>query len=263
MPYLDLQAATASITTAYPTFTGLAACTGDTLVVRTLSSDQAAELIDFGIYGAAGNVVRVRSPYLHDDVQGIRSRYLAGDSSGLTGFKPTQRLRGQDTLIAESSGTGSAAQYVYWQLAWYGQLQASPSVYLSLAEFEARAIEETSTEVAVTSSATAGQWGSALLSAGTGVLKANQNYAVIGYELDVACAAWGFYGPDTGNFRAGGPGITTRQFTRNWFLDLARLTGYACIPVFNSQNATGTNVQVNHYTASTAVNVNLITARLK
>lgn len=263
MPYLDLEAATASITTALPTFTNMPACTGDTLTVRTLNQSQKAELIDFGFFGAAGNVGRVRSPYLHDDVQGIRSRYLANDSSGLTGFNPNSVLRAQDTLIVESSGTGAAAQYVYWQLVWYSDLAGGPSTYISADELDARTIEEASTEVPTTSSATAGQWGSALPSTGTGVLKANAQYAIFGYELDVACAAIGLYGPDTGNFRAGGPGLLTRQFTRNWFYDLSRRTGYACIPVFNSQNATGTQVQVNHYTASTAVNVNLLTARLK
>lgn len=263
MPYLDLEAATASVTTAYPTFTGLAACTNDTLTVRTLSQAQQGELIDFGVFGAAGNVARVRSPYLHDDVQGIRSRYLAADPSGLTGFRPTQKLRAQDTLIVESSGTGSAAQYVAWLLNYYGDLSGPTSTYISAAEMDSRAIEEFSTEVAVTSSATAGQWGSALLSAGTGIWKANQQYAIFGYELDVACAAVGFYGPDTGNFRAGGPGVATRQFTRNWFFDLSSWTGYPCIPVINAQNITGTQVQVNHYTASTAVNVNLLGVRLK
>lgn len=263
MPYLDLEAATGSVTTAYPTFTGLTACTNDTLTVRSLDRNENALLIDFGFFGAAGNVGRVRSAYFHDDVQGIRSRYLAADASGLTGWEPSQKLRAQDTLTVESSGTGSAAQYVYWQLAYYGDLQAGPSTYITARELASRALEETSTEVATTSSATAGQWGSALFSSGTGILKANQEYAIFGYELDVACAAVGLYGPDTGNFRAGGPGVTTRQFTRNWFIDLAEATGLATIPVINAQNASGTNVQVVHYTASTAVNVNWLTCRLK
>jgi hypothetical protein len=262
MPYLDLQGASASITSS-TAFTGLAAMSGDTLTVRTVSTSQKADLIDFGFYAAAGAAGRVRSPYLHDDVQGIRSRYLAADASGLTGNKELQALRAQDTLTVESLGTGSAAECTYWQLVYYSDLAGGPSTYISAAEAKSRMAEENTTEVPTTSSATAGQWGSALLSTGTGILKANAEYAVLGYELDVACTAWGLYGPDTGNFRCGGPGITTRQFTRNWFMDLSEDTGFACIPVFNSQNAGGTNVQVAHYTASTAVNVNLILGRLK
>jgi hypothetical protein len=262
MPYLDLEACTASVTTAYPTFTALAASTGDTLTVRSLDSSQKARMIDFGFYAAAADVGRIRSPFFHDDVNGIRSRYLAADPSGLTGFAPDQALRGQDTLIVESSGTGSAAQVMAWILNWYDTLNGGPSQYITQAELLARTIEQVSTEVAVTSGA-AGQWGSALMSTGTGILKANQEYAVFGYELDVQCGAIGINGPDTGNFRAGGPGVTTRQFTRNWFQDLSVGSQLATIPVINAQNASGTNIQVISYAASVAVNVNLLLARLK
>lgn len=263
MPYLDLEAATASNASSTTVFGALSACTNDTLTVRTLNASQKADLIDFGFFAAAANAGRIRSPYLHDDVQGIRSRYLAADPSGLTGFYTSQALRAQDTIIVESTGTGTAAQQVYWQLVYYSDLSGGPSTYIGPAELDARFLEDTATEVPTTSSATAGQWGSALLSTGTGVLKANAQYAILGYELDVACAAVGLYGPDTGNFRAGGPGVVTRQFSRNWFVDLSEETGLPCIPVFNAQNATGTQVQVVHYTASTAVNVNWIMARLK
>lgn len=262
MPYLDLEVATASISSNSTTFSGLAAAAGDTLVVRSLSPSQEALLIDFGFHAAAGNAGRIRSPYLHDDVQGIRSRYLAADASGLTGWDPSQLLRAQDTLIVESTGTGVAAQVSCWLLAYYSDLAGGPSTYIGEHELASRAIEETATEVPVTSGA-AGQWGSALLSTGTGIWKANQQYAVFGYEVDVACTAVGLFGPDTGNFRAGGPGVLTRQFTRNWFIDLARFTGKPCIPVINAQNIGGTQVQVSHFTAATAVNVNLLLARLK
>jgi hypothetical protein len=260
--YLDLEAFYASVSSSSSVFTNLPAASGDTLTVRSLSETQKAILIDFGAYAAAANIVRVRSPYLHDDVNGIRSRYLAADPSGLTGFTPNQLLRPQDTLIVESTGTGSAAGVTGWLLNYYDGMPGGPSIYINARELESRTLEETSTEVAVTSGA-AGVWGSALLSAGTGILKANQLYAIYGYELDVACTAVGLYGPDTGNFRAGGPGVTTRQFTRNFFTDMSEQTGLPTIPVVNAQNASGTNVQVIHYTGSTAVNVNLLMARLK
>lgn len=263
MPYLDLNAATASITTALPTFTNMPPCAGDTLTVRSLGTNQKAELLDFGVHGSAANVVRVRSPFLHDDVQGIRSRYLAADASGLTGYKPNQALRGQDTLIVESSGTGAPLQYVAWLLTYYANLDGPSSRYITSHELAARSLEETATEVTTVSGAVAGQWGTALLSAGSGLWKANQEYAIFGYELDVACTAVGLLGPDTGNFRAGGPGVLTRQFTRNYFIDMADATGLPVIPVINAQNITGTQVSVNHFTAATSVNVNWLMARLK
>jgi hypothetical protein len=260
MPYLDLQSATGS-NTGTTTFTALSAVSGDTLTVRTLAGQQEALLIDFGCKHATAGMVRVRSPYLHDDVNALRFRTLAADASGLTGWAPDQRLRGQDTLIVESTGGSSAEQVSYWQLAYYKELNGGPSYYITRAELDARAIEEIGYEVAVTGGSTA-TWGSALMSSGTGILKANQMYAVVGYVLDVACTAWGIYGPDTGNFRAGGPGITTRQFTRTWFADMSDACGLPTIPVINSQNLSGTQVQVVDSAGATAVNVDLYLARI-
>jgi hypothetical protein len=260
MPYLDLQSATAS-NTGTTTFSALTAVAGDTLTVRTLAEQQEAILIDFGCKHATAGSVRVRSPYLHDDVNGLRFRTLAADASGLSGHRPTQRLRGQDTLIVEATGGASAEQVSYWQLCYYKSLGGQASYYIGAEELKARALEEVTAEIAVTGGATA-TWGSALLSTATGILKANQMYAIVGYDLDVACTAWGIYGPDTGNFRTGGPGITTRQFTRNWFVDLSEQTGLPCVPLINSQNTTGTNVQVVDSAGATAVNVDLYLARV-
>lgn len=261
MPYLDLESATASLT-GVGTFGALAAVAGDTLTVRSLGSNQKATLLDFGCKHATAGQVRVRSPYFHDDINAIRARTLAGDASGLTGLADRQHLRGQDTLIVESTGGASAEQVSYWQLAYYDHLDGPSSRYITAEELKQRSIEVVTNEIAVTGGASA-TWGSTLLSAGTGVLKADALYAVVGYIVDVACTAVGLYGPDTGNFRAGGPGITTRQFTRNWFADLSAALGLPCIPVINAQNAAGTQIQVVDSGGATAVNVDLILERLK
>ena len=261
MPYLDLNSATASLT-GVATFGALAAVAGDTLVVRSLSPQQEAVLVDFGCKHATAGMIRVRSPFLHDDVNGIRSRTLAADPSGVMGIENNQTLRAQDTLIVESTGGAAAEQVSYWQLAYYGQIAGGPSKYITADELDARGLYTVTNEIAVTGLAGA-LWGSTLLSAGTGILKADTEYAVVGYELDVACTAFGILGPDTGNFRAGGPGVTTRQFTRDWFYWLSRYLARPCIPVINAQNAGGTNIQVIDSAGATAVNVDLILQQLK
>jgi hypothetical protein len=261
MPYLVLDSATGSLT-GTGTFSALAAVAGDTLQVRSLDQRSDALLLDFGCKHATAGQVRVRSPYFHDDINGIRARTLAADASGLTGFGDVQKLRAQDTLIVESTGGASAEQVSYWQLAYYGEIAGGPSRYITAAELRARGEEAVTNEIAVTGGASA-VWGSALLSAGTGVLKANAEYAVLGYVLDVACTAVAILGPDTGNFQAGGPGITTRQFTRNWFVDLSEAIGKPTIPVINAQNAGGTQVKVVDSAGATAVNVDLVLQRLK
>lgn len=262
MPYLDLEAAVGTTSATINTYGNLAAAPGDTLTVRTLGGGQKADLIDFGLFASNTPQVRVISPYLHDDVTGLSFPCNASDASGLTGFIPDQELRAQDTLVVQAAnGTASVAS-AYWQLVFYSELSGGPSTYITAEELKARNVEQIGYQVIV-NVASAQAWQSTLLSAGTGVLKANANYAIIGYDLNVACTAIGVVGPDTGNFRAGGPGITTRQFTRNWFFDMAYWTGYPAIPVFNAQNATGTNLQALATTAVGNVQCNLFLARLK
>lgn len=261
MPYLDLNSATASLT-GVSTFGALAAVTGDTLTVRSLGQQDDARLVAIGCKHATAGMMRLRSPFLADDVNGIRSRTLAADASSVIDMDCLQRLRAQDLLIFESTGGASAEQVSGWWLTYYGNLQGDTSVYIGSAELEQRALELVSTEVPTTGGAGA-VWGTAAFSTGTGILKANQWYAVVGYELDVACTAVALLGPDTGQFKAGGPGITTRQFTRRWFHDLADQSGLATIPCINAQNLGGTLSEVVDSAGATAVNVNWILARLR
>jgi hypothetical protein len=262
MPFWEISSATGS-NTGTTTFTALAAVGTDTLTVRALAEAQKPRLIDFGCKHATAGMARIRSPFLHDDVNAMRFRTLAADASGLSGFMPTQKLRPQDPLIFEATGGSSAEQVSGWWLNYYDSLSGGQSTYITAAELDARAVELVSLEVPTTGVAGA-IWGSTLLNASTavGLLKADQMYAVVGYVIDVACTAVAILGPDTGNFKHGGPGVTTRQFTRNWFRDLAVATGLPAIPCINAQNLSGTSVQVVDSAGATAVNVDLFLARI-
>jgi hypothetical protein len=260
MPILDLNSATASLT-GVAAFGALAAVTGDTLVVRNFDANTEAVLLGFGRKGITAGMARIRSPYFADDIQGIRGRVLAADASSIIDEQGDQNLHAQDTLIFESTGGAAAEQESGWVQNWYASPGMSQTTLLTSAEATQRAVEVIGTEVPVVGGAVA-TWGAALLNTGTGVLKANANYAVLGYVLDVACTAIALLGPDTGNFNAGGPGLTTKQFTRNYFAYMSDRSGLPCIPVINSANAGGTQVKVVDSGGATAVNVNLILARL-
>jgi hypothetical protein len=261
MAIWDLNSATASLT-GVSTFGALLAVGTDTLTVRSLGDNQRAELVGFGRKGATAGSVRVRSPFLHDPTNGIRARVLAADPSNVFDYALTQPLKGQDPLTFESTGGAAAEQESGWILNYYESLRGVNGRYITAAEADARVEEYVTNEVAVTGGAGA-TWGSALLSAGTGELKANQEYAVLGYVLDVACTAVGILGPDTAQFRTGGPGLTDRLNTRSFFHRLGQLTGYASIPVINAQNASGTSIQVVDSAGATAVNVDLVLGRLR
>src|SRR5713101_479527 len=259
MPTLDTNSSTASLT-GVAVLGALAAVVGDTIAIRNFTSGKGI-LLEFGRKGITAGSIRLRSPYFADDVNGIRARVLAADPSAVIDGQGYQLLHAQDQLIFESTGGAAAEQESGWITTYYDDPGNGGGRFITEAELASRAIEVISSEVAVVGGAVA-TWGSSLLSTGTGVLKANQDYAVIGYVLDVACTAIGVLGVDTGNFRAGAPGLTTRQFTRGYFEDLSIKSGLATIPVINAANAPTTNVQVVDSGGATAVNVDLILARL-
>lgn len=258
---VDLNSATASLT-GTSTFGSLLAVGTDTLTVRSLGGEGAPRLLGMGCKHATAGMVRLTSPFLHDPTNGIRSRTIAADGSSVIDELGLQRLRGQDPLSFQATGGASAEQVSGWIQIYYPTLAGETSLFIGAAELQARTLELVTNENPVTGGASA-TWGSALLSAGTGELKANEFYAVVGYELDVACTAIAILGPDTGQFKIGGPGITTRQFTRRYFWDLAWSTGLPVIPVINAQNASGTSIYVVDSAGATAVNVDLILARLR
>lgn len=258
---IDLNSATASLT-GVAAFGAVPAVTNDTLTVRALGGEGQPRLLGLGCKHATAGMVRLTSPFLHDPTNGIRSRTLAADGSSVIDELGMQKLRGQDPLTINSTGGASAEQVSAWIQIYYPTLAGENARYISASEFQARVLELVTNEVAVTGGAGA-TWGSTALSSGTGELKADELYAVVGYELDVACTAIAILGPDTGQFKVGGPGITTRQFTRRYFWDLSWASGLATIPVINAQNAGGTLVYVVDSAGATAVNVDLILARLR
>jgi hypothetical protein len=63
--------------------------------------------------------------------------------------------------------------------------------------------------------------------------KANTDYALLGYQVSVECAAIGYRGSDLGGFRVGGPGNELyKKMTGNWFKDLSHHAGppdHSCV----------------------------------
>lgn len=264
MPYLDMNAVFLTTSATANLFANAAAVSGDVLTVRSLDASQDARLLALGVQQADNGLVRLTSPFLHDDVNAIRSTTIAADPTSILDMDALQPLRAQDPLtFAVANETAAAEVAVGYWLTYYKSLSGGPSIYITPQELKARSIELNTTSLPVTTIAGGGAWGTSALSNGSGVLKADQVYAVLGYTTDVLCTAIALQGPDTGNFKAGGPGIITpRQFTRRWFVDLARESGEPTIPCFNSQNASGTLVYAIAPTAVTP-NITFLLARLR
>ena len=249
-------------TNAGATITACTPATGDAFAVRNFVNPQGAHLLNLWARGVTAGVARIRSPRLHDNVQGIRVQYAAADPVPLLDKLQRQLLYAQDTLTVEISGGGAETDSLSY-LSYYEDLPGSSARLIRPAEFRARLRNVMTTEVTMTTGATLGSWGgSVAINSTFDQFKANTDYAILGYVLATAVTTLGIRGPDFGNLRLGGPGTTSRIETRDWFVSLSEQYDIAAIPVFNAANKAGTLVDCLSNLAGTSIVADLICAEL-
>jgi len=250
------------VTNVSTTITAMTANTGNSFTVRNFSDPARAWLDGLWAQAATAGVIRVRSPKLHDFTQGIRFTDVAAVSRTLIPEGLSQMLYAQDNLTFEMSG-GASETDAGAMLIYYEDLPGVDARLATWDQVASRILFVLTVEVSVTNPTTAGDW-----SAGTAInatfdlLKANTDYAILGYQAASAVGAVAVVGPDLGNLRAGGPGTTESIETRSWFKRLSQNTGRPYIPIINSANKAGTNAAVIHTTASGSTTVDLVMAQL-
>lgn len=234
---------------------------GDSLSVRNFPDANKAYLQNIVRQGTAAGFVQVRSPLLHDNVQGIR--VTPGESPSVFSIPgiALQVAHAQDTYICELSG-GAAETDIAILNMYYENLPGATARLHSPADISPLVKNVKPIRVAVVSSATVGQWTDTAITASEDLTHANTDYAVLGYMSNVALGYIAIKGIDTGNLRAGGPGATQELPTTNYFARMSKDTGNPWIPVFNSANKNGTVVSVAAATASVAATVELICVEL-
>lgn len=221
--------------------------TGDTLAIRACPPESSVWLIQAwqdlqGKSGVGG--FRIRSPRLHDNVQGVRVDTVASEVDPAFPWGLKQRLTPQDTLALEQIGSNTAGDIeTTCLMIYYEDLPGVNARLAHWAEIEPRIKNVVSVENTL-ALGTAGGWsGSEAINAESDLLKANTDYALLGYVTTVECAAVAWRGVDTGNVRVGGPGNELdHQLTIDWFKKLSNETGLACIPVLNSANRAGIQI---------------------
>jgi len=160
-------------------------------------------------------------------------------------------------------GGGAAETDVGCLLLHYPDLGGSDARLATWDQIKGMILEIATVEILVTPPATAGDWsGGTALNATNDLLKGNEDYAVLGYAVDTACAAVAIKGVDTGNLRCGGPGPIEPIETRDWFASLSVDGGFPAIPVISQANRASTQIHVAKATAAGNTNVDLVVARL-
>jgi len=259
-----LNLITGRVTNPGAALTALTPNIGDSFVVKNFDTTSAkARLESMWAFGATAGVVRVFSPLMHDDAQGIRLRWTAADPSELLPDEVEQVLYAQDQLNVQMSG-GAAEVDTLAMLVLYDDIAGAQSQRLyTYDQIKPRIQHFLGIECNLTTGGVAGQYGGAqAINQNFDVLKANTDYAILGYTADNNALAVGITGPDTSNFRVGGPVSTRHEITAGWFIDLAKRSGRAAIPVFNSANKANTIVDIVDTAVAAARNISFICAQL-
>lgn len=242
--------------------TALTPNTGSTFAVRTTPEGTKVTLENMWGQNASGGVARIRSPRMHDNVQGIRVRIPKNDPRLLLPFAVREQLYAQDTLIVESSGGGAETDTLCYIVS-YDRLPGSEGDLRHPSEVLPRIQKIMGVEITAKAGAVAGEFGAAVaLNAAADQFKRPAQYALLGYLVDVECAAVAFHGTDIGEVRIGGPGAVEPAWTGEYFIRLSEETGLPCVPCFQSGNVPSILAEVMHATANAEVHVTALCALL-
>lgn len=244
------------------TLTALTAGTGNSFTVRSFNDPSAAWLDGLWTQCATAGAVRIRSAKLHDFVQGIRFSNVAATVRNFLTDEIAQRLYSQDPLTFELSGGGAETDAAAF-LAYYEDAGGLDARVASWDQILPRIVNILTAEVAVTNPTTAGDWSAGTaINATNDLLKANTDYALIGYQCAAQVLAVGVQSADTSNLRTGGPGTTETIETRDWFVSMGKATGRPYIPLLNSANKGSTLVSVASTGTGGTTTLDLVLAQL-
>lgn len=236
-----LELVTGFTTAPGATFTPLTMASGNSLTVRNAPFESDIRLITNWSDNQVLGVSRIRSPKLHDNVQGIRYTITVSDVAPLMPWGATQKLIAQDTLIVEMTGSAVGGDIeTFSMLIYYANLPGSDARLATWADIEKRIVNIMTVENTLALGTLGGYSGEEAINAEFDLMKANTDYALIGYIVSIECASVRWRGADTANLGVGGPGNETlRHVTSTWFKRLSEATALPLIPIFNSANKAG------------------------
>lgn len=226
------------VTAPSTTQTALTMSSGDSLTLRATDPNKLVRLLAPWTLQQTAGTLRVRSPRLHDNKEGIRLKAVATEPYPLYPLDMPQRLFQNDTLAVDLSGSATAGDIEQAVLPiLYDDLGGASARFINPDQLYKRGVNILAIENTL-STGTAGGWGAAeAINSEYDPMKANTDYALVGYLTDTLAAGIAWRGADTSNYRVGGPGHkNNRMQTRDWFVRLSQWLGMPLIPVFNSNN---------------------------
>lgn len=238
------------------------AATGDSLSVRSFKDSAYASLENFVVQCTTPpKKGRILSPRLHDNVTGLTFTALENPTEFLLAAEISQQLYSADTLVVQLDAAASsdtvAALFVY-----YSDLPGVNANLYTWDQIKGRIISIKPVEVDVTTSGTIGAWQDTLINTTENQLKANYEYAVLGFTESANLLCTALKGPATGNLRIGCPAASPTLRLTDYFIFQSQQGSRPYIPVFNANDRAATYVSTAANTASVTSNVTMICAQL-
>jgi len=222
--------------------TSLTMNTGDTLTIRAIiDPTKNIWLLSSWAMVEAAFIFEIHSPRMHDNVHGIRVRGPANNAlPEWSLFVPT-KMYTLDTLTVQLAGTSGAGSISPMSLlVYYEDLPGIQARFTTKDDVKKRGLNLMAQEVVITGAVTGNYATAVALNSSFDFTKANTDYALLGFTVDINGGAICLRGADTGNLRVAAPGINTLpQITSEWFHRLSERTGFGLIPVLNANNKAG------------------------
>lgn len=236
MPALEILAGFA--TAPSTTITALTMSTGLTNTIRNCGDETPVKLLQAWSDSQGVGILQARSPKMHDNVRGISMVTSIAEVDPLLPRGFAQRLYSQDTLTLGISGSATAGDIETGAfLIYYPELPGIEARFISPEDLASRGRGIMGQTNLIATGTAGGFSGSQAINTSQDNWKANVDYALVGYTVDIDCAAVRWIGSDSGNLGVGGPGnAKDKQLTSMWFLELSRQFGMPLIPVFNAAN---------------------------
>lgn len=246
-------------------FGALANNTGNSNTIRNAPFERKVYLLTLWVNFAVVGETRVRSPKLHDNVQGLRFAVQANVPEPLLDPMFKQILIPQDTLVIEGQAADAATDVNALFLVLFYEDLPGTQARLGMPEFvKSKMVHVVTVENTLATTATGDWGGEEAINAEFDLLKANTDYALVGYQCQEAGGAIRWRGADVGNLGIGGPAsIDEVTLTARWFTWLSERSGLPCIPIFNSANRAGVLIDASQDDTGTDITVNSIFCELK
>lgn len=253
------------ITTAAGTLTDVTMQGNDSLTVRDPQGGPNPLLLQAWAKSQAAGEVKIRSPRMHDNTEGLLFATTVDDAQPLLPWGFTQELHGSDTLQAQIAGSATAGDIdILSLLVYYPQLPGSDARLQSPGEIRGSVAHLHAITNTIATGTDGSYTGAEAINAEHDQFKAGSEYALLGYTVSAECGTVAWTSADLSNFRIGAPGDElNRWLTADWFVRLSEEYSLPLIPVLSESNLDGTNIEVVQDEDGADVTVTSILAELR